>query len=543
MDAFFGVSTVVVALVGLLTAAGLIASGYVDSDYRHVWLLWLTSHAVGLFTITPAILSVRARWSENRLRAFQDPHGWMRLSAFAVLAYVLVGEMPHDNESWLIASLAALYAMLLWISARGEPVWAALALLVVSAVVVWHTGHGDGLFFSREDAGRMFLMVTAFWTLTLSALLEQQRVSQQAMRESETRMREALRVGRAFAFEWDPSTNVVKRSDDNLVLGPLQIESAEMFFERIHPDDRAEFMARLEQLRAETPSYEASYRYRRRDGRLIWLEERASASFDGEGRMTRLRGLTADVTEGKTAEEALREADRMKDRFIATLSHELRNPLAPIRSAVAVLRKTGTDDARVDWCHRVIERQAAHMAYLLDELLDVSRISLGKFKLMQERVELRDIVQRATETVSSLYDAGGHTLTTSLPEQPVWLHADPVRLTQALSNLLSNAAKYAQPGSTTELTAVVETAPGEGGEREVWLCVRDHGMGIHAEQLERVFDMFVQVDSTLDQSPGRPGYWPVAGAANREPARRPDRGAQRRGGKGERVRAQAADTR
>jgi len=502
VGAFFGVSTVVVVLVGALSAAGLKASGYVHEDYRHIWLLWLTAHAVGLFTVTPAIVTIRARWSEQRMRAFLDAPGWIRLSAFALLAYVLVGEVPHDNESWLIASLAAIYAMLLWISAKSAPVWAALALLVLGAVVVWHTGHGDGLFFGRADAARIFLLVAAFWTLTLSALLEQQQVSRQAVRESEIRMREALRVGRAFAFDWEPSSNVVVRSDDHQVMGSVQIESAETFFERVHPDDRAEFTARLKRLRPESPSYEAIYRYHRPDGRLIWLEERASASFDQQGRITRLRGLTADVTERKAAEEALREADRMKDRFIATLSHELRNPLAPIRNAVAMLRKTGTDDPRADWCHQVIERQAAHMAYLLDELLDVSRISLGKLKLMQERVELRDIVERAAETVTSLYAADGHTLSISLPEQPVWLHADPVRLTQALSNLLSNAAKYAQPGSTTELTAVVDSAPGEGGQREVRLSVRDNGVGIDPDQLERVFDMFVQVDSTLDRSQG-----------------------------------------
>lgn len=492
---FMLATAVVVAIVGFAMAAGLIATAHTSAGYWRVWQLWFNSHAIGIATVAPALIAARQGWGVRGEHSFKQPMEWARLVAFGILAYLMVGQMSSQSEVGLIAVLAAVYAMLLWISAVTAPQWAAFALLVLSASVAWHTGHGDGLFEDRAYSAQMFLAIAALWTLTLSVLLEQQRQSQRLASESEAMVRDALSVGRAFAFEWDPVSNVVTRSDERGVLGPVRREDATHFFDRIHADDRAIFVAMLGQLNPNSPSYETTYRYLHPDGRMIWLEERASASFDDEGRIAKLRGLTADVTERKTAEEGLREADRMKDRFIATLSHELRNPLAPIRTAVAVLRKQPTEDTRTQWCHQVIERQAAHMAHLLDELLDVSRVSLGKFNLLSEEVELADVLKRAAETVAPQYERGGYRLQIDAPPAPIRLRADPVRLTQAFSNLLSNAAKYADPGSTTRVVVMP-------AGKEVCIVVHDDGIGIDPAQLDRVFEMFWQIDSSLDRAQG-----------------------------------------
>src|SRR5262249_44601080 len=145
-------------------------------------------------------------------------------------------------------------------------------------------------------------------------------------------------------------------------------------------------------------------------------------------------------------EEALKEADRRKDQFLATLAHELRNPLAPIRNALQILKMKGLPDPDLRWSRQVIDRQVQHMARLLDDLLDVSRISYNKLELRKERVELAAVIQMAVETSRPFIDAGGHELTVRLPPEPMYLDADPVRLAQLFSNLLNNAAKYTEAG-------------------------------------------------------------------------------------------------
>jgi signal transduction histidine kinase/ActR/RegA family two-component response regulator len=183
----------------------------------------------------------------------------------------------------------------------------------------------------------------------------------------------------------------------------------------------------------------------------------------------------------------LREADRRKDVFLASLAHELRNPLAPIRTGVAILRMTGAD-ARAPTVLAMMERQLQHMARLLDDLLDVSRISRGKITLHQERIDLRDVVGAAVEANRPLMEEMGHQLSVSVPSEPAFLNADPVRLAQILSNLLNNAAKYTPPGGQ-----IVLKAEHRGDEVEV--AVADNGNGIPGESLESIFEMFTQVGS------------------------------------------------
>ncbi|MFO0849025.1 MAG: response regulator [Gemmataceae bacterium] len=188
-------------------------------------------------------------------------------------------------------------------------------------------------------------------------------------------------------------------------------------------------------------------------------------------------------------------ADRQKNEFLSMLAHELRNPLAPIRNAVEVLRLRGVDQPDVRKAREMIDRQVTHMVRLVDDLLDVSRITRGKIQLRLDQVDLADVVGQAVEASRPLIDRAGHRLEVSLPDDPLVVTADPARLAQVLSNLLTNAAKYTDPGGSIRVTV------GREGE-EAAVRVRDTGVGIPPDMLSAVFDLFTQVDRTLDRSHG-----------------------------------------
>jgi PAS domain S-box-containing protein len=192
---------------------------------------------------------------------------------------------------------------------------------------------------------------------------------------------------------------------------------------------------------------------------------------------------------------ALREADRRKDEFLAVLAHELRNPLAPVRNAVEILRATQSPSPQLQWTHDVIDRQVRQMTRLVDDLLDVSRITTGKIELRSEKIELSAAVRIALEASRPLIERGQHILTVRLPPEPIFLNADLARLAQVVSNLLNNAAKYTRPGGHIWLTA-------ERGDGHMKLRVRDNGMGIPPPMLRRIFDMFTQVGGPSDHQQG-----------------------------------------
>jgi signal transduction histidine kinase/ActR/RegA family two-component response regulator len=214
------------------------------------------------------------------------------------------------------------------------------------------------------------------------------------------------------------------------------------------------------------------------------------------GMIVRARERIARQIEELTCQQAeLRLVDQRKDQFLAVLAHELRNPLAPIASALDILKQPGIDAATAVKARDVADRQLKHMTRLVDDLLDVSRIMRGKIELRKEKVELAAIVARAVETARPLVEGSRHQLEVSLPDEPLWLEADLVRLAQAVGNLLCNAAKYTEPGGTISLTAMCDAG-------EVALRVRDNGIGIAPEVMPRLFQMFMQVAPGATRSQG-----------------------------------------
>lgn len=233
----------------------------------------------------------------------------------------------------------------------------------------------------------------------------------------------------------------------------------------------------------------------RKDGSLYVEEMVITPVREENGELGHFIAVKQDITTRKQAEEALQEANRRKDEFLATLSHELRNPLAAIASAVQILRLKGEEDPMLRHAQEVAERQTQHMKRLLDDLLDISRITRGKVRLQKELVDLATIVSHAVKTSSPLMQAQGHELSIHSPLAPLRLEADPVRLEQVLTNLLNNAAKYTPKGGHIRLFVDHE------GDQAI-LRVRDNGIGISPEILPNIFDLFVQADHSLARSQG-----------------------------------------
>ena len=222
------------------------------------------------------------------------------------------------------------------------------------------------------------------------------------------------------------------------------------------------------------------------------LAERAAMAFEN----ARLyRSLEAEIVERRQAEAKLQESNRRKDEFLAMLSHELRNPLAPIRNSVEVIRRIAPADPKLGWANDVMDRQVLQLTRLVDELLDVARISQGKIGLQLEPVDLLGVIAHSVETVRPFIDARRHQLSLQLPDQAVWMRGDFARLSQIVANLLNNAAKYTEEGGQLQLSLSVDRG-------DAVIAVRDNGIGIDAELLPHVFELFEQGKRTLDRSQG-----------------------------------------
>ena len=264
-------------------------------------------------------------------------------------------------------------------------------------------------------------------------------------------------------------------------------------------DEEQEILARL--TRGERIEHFETVR-RAKDGRQLDISLTVSPIRDAEGRIIGASKVARDVTARKRAaealqasEQALREADRRKDEFLALLAHELRNPLAPLRNGLQVMRLASGDADVVAKTRDMMDRQLSHMVRLIDDLLDVSRISSNKMELRRTRVLLADVVSSAVETARPALEAAGHELTVSLPPEPVHLEADLTRLAQVFGNLLNNSAKYTERGGKIRLAAVRD-----GGQ--VVVTVQDTGIGIPAFALPNIFHLFSQVDRSIERSTG-----------------------------------------
>jgi len=263
----------------------------------------------------------------------------------------------------------------------------------------------------------------------------------------------------------------------------------------IHPDDFAAAEEIYLSAFNARKNYSMEYRLRRHDGIYRWVLENGAPSYAPDGTFIGYIGSCVDFTEQKNHEAALKDADLRKDEFLAMLAHELRNPLAPIRTALEVLERYSPSIPLLANSRAIIIRQVEHLSHLVDDLLDVSRITSGRISLKLDRVELSSVINQALEACRPFIHAKHQELTVTIPAAPVYLTADPIRLVQIITNLLSNASKFSNNGGKIQLTVEVH-------KDTVRLKVKDDGIGIPAGILPRVFDLFTQAPGSLDRSQG-----------------------------------------
>lgn len=338
------------------------------------------------------------------------------------------------------------------------------------------------------------------------AALAAREQAQQALQETTDVLGLAMRGGKMGVWSRNLSTNHLwfSRELEELVGVPTGGLSrhAGGFLSFIHEQDRLSVTEAIDQALASASDYVVEFRFRHASGQWRWMEGRGQAVYDPLGQPKMVYGLAIDITERKDAVDQVRrindqlsEADRRKDEFLATLAHELRNPLAPMRNVLQLLKLKNIDDPQILWSRDVMARQVHHLTHLVDDLLEVSRITQGKLELRLETVDLTAAIEDALEATQPLVEASSHQLSVQWPAQPISLNADPMRLTQMIQNLVNNAAKYTPSGGHIWITADRQ------GDQAV-ISVRDSGIGIAKEHLAGVFDMFSQLTPALDRSQG-----------------------------------------
>ena len=327
----------------------------------------------------------------------------------------------------------------------------------------------------------------------------QRKMAERELVESREMLALALEASRMGSWSWNLVTNELIWSERCRALfgvGPEEPVSMDIFYERIHPGDRDGVRARLDETMWQGKDYAAEHRVLHPGGGSHWLYAAGRATYDqATGKPVRMSGVVFDITARKRIEEDLREANRRKTEFLAMLSHELRNPLAAIRYALQEMREHGNSPDSAVWTRDVIDRQSKHLSKLVDELLDVTRISRGRVQLHPEVLDLAGVLDNAVAAVRSLVAERRHQMVTEYEHGSLPVDADPTRMEQVMVNLLANAAKYTEPGGTIWLHARREKA-------EVIVTVRDTGVGISKEELPRIFEVFTQGHRSIARSEG-----------------------------------------
>ncbi len=334
--------------------------------------------------------------------------------------------------------------------------------------------------------------------------LERTRAARELQTAAE-RLALAVTAASLGDWSWDAANDTVRvsgRAADIFGIPRGSVLSRVRMDDMVHQEDRHRTESEIERAIAAGGQYDVEYRLIRPSGQQIWLSSRGKAQYRADGSASGLYGVVQDITERKRLENDLRqradelsEADRKKDEFIALLAHELRNPLAPIRTGLHVLKLGVADPIALERARAMMDRQLSHMVRLIDDLLDVSRISSSRLHLQKKPIALSDVVSHALEGVAPAIQAARHHLEVSLPTEPVILDADLTRLAQVLGNLLTNSAKYTAKGGHIWLKAELSGS-------QLVVSVRDDGMGIPVEALPGVFEMFSQVDRSVERVTG-----------------------------------------
>jgi PAS domain S-box-containing protein len=502
-------SPIVAATVGV---ASLVLGGVAPwSSAGLLWRVWWMGDAMGILITAPPLL-VWSHWSRRRLWPGRIVEAFAVAVALGAISFMVFGgwRSPVDEEplSYLV------FPFIIWTAFRFRQLGSTLAVFLVSVIAIWGTLHGFGPFANGAENESLFLLqtflgVVALTGLTLAGATAERDAALNQVREGHGVL-QAITEGTTDAI-------FVKDLDGRyLMINPAGAQLLGKTVEEVvGKDDRDLF----------SDGSAAEIRARDRaimiQGNTATFEEVGTAAGvsrtylstkgpyrNEEGSIIGLIGISRDITERMRADEERREllerekelraaadeANRQKDEFLSLLGHELRNPLAPIRNGLEILQ-LDRSERTVKTVLELMGRQVHHLTRLVDDLLDVSRITSGRIELRPEPGDLRAILERAVQASRPLLDARDHVILLSLSEEPLPILADATRLDQVFVNLLNNAAKYTDPGGRIELEA-------EGKGCEAVIRLRDNGRGIAPDILPRIFDLFTQADRSLARSEG-----------------------------------------
>ncbi len=503
-------STMVSATIG---ATNLCLAREPWTNFWSLWRVWYIGDGMGDLVVAPLLL-LWSRVPRLALDRRRPPETAALLgSAALVTLLVFAGRLGIGLRDYPLHY--AVFPLVIWAALRFGQIGTTAVTFIVSGVAIWSTANGLGPFAHgtvHESLVmlQLFMAVVAGSGLLLGAAIAERDTAEArraadygALQVSEERLRLALEAGRLGVWDWNVGTGQVQWSENLEPMHGLSRGSfpgtLEGFQALVHPDDRARVNEAIRRALEEGNGYDIEFRNLWPDGSVHTIGAKGRVLRDAQGRPVRMLGTAMDVTDRRRLEDDLRghaeqlaDADRRKDEFLAMLAHELRNPLAPLGTSLELL---GSPVSGRERFLDMAKRQVRHLVRLVDDLLDVSRITRGKITLRKEPVLLADVVARAVELARPLVDARGHALTVSLPPEPVRVEADAVRLTQVFANLLGNAAKYTPPRGSIWLTA-------ECVGEEVAVRVRDTGVGLPPELLPHIFDLFVQGDASLDRTRG-----------------------------------------
>jgi two-component system CheB/CheR fusion protein len=503
-------STTVAATVGVIS----LCAGGVQPwpAFVDLWVTWWIGDAMGVLIVAPLILV----W------VTEPPHEWGRarilegaiLLAALIAVSALIFRTPEAHHAGTLMPYQ-IFPFVIWGALRFRLIGATTVTFVAAALAIWSTVGGHGPFALRTAHESLIMLQLFEGVLATTGLLLASAISERAsalaraaaeydrLRTSEERLRLALMTGRMGVWDWDIASGTVTWSPG--MEGIAGIEpgtfggTMDAFMSLLHPDDRGRVRLAITRALEDTGDYDEELRVVGADRAVRWTVAKGTVIRDPQGKPMRMLGVAIEVTERRRLEDALRErageladADRRKDEFLAMLAHELRNPLAPLSNALHLLRMPGADRERF---LEMAERQVRLLARLVDDLLDVSRITQGKITLRKESVLLGEVISQAVDTVRPEIESRSQSLTLSLPPQPLCVEADPARLSQVFANLLSNASKYTPAGGAIWLTA-------EPIGNEIAIRVRDSGVGLSPDLLPHVFDLFVQADVSLERARG-----------------------------------------
>jgi len=322
-----------------------------------------------------------------------------------------------------------------------------------------------------------------------------------ALDDARERLQAALDASKTGTWRWNIRANTLDW-DDNLNrlfgLAPGRtVPTLDDFLALVHPEDRQMVVDACERSMKDGIAIELEYRVAWPDGSLHWIDDRGCTVFADDGGPLYMTGACVDITERKRIEQTLRDAELRKDEFLAMLAHELRNPLAPIRNGIEILRQLAPPDGPAADAHAIIDRQIAHLVRLVDDLLDVSRIAQGRIELRRERCSLSQLVRQTVDDYRSLFRDQGVAVSVSVPPDDLWVEGDPTRLVQIISNILHNASKFTPKGGwvTVSLRRDEES-------REVVVVIADTGIGMDRELLARLFIPFAKGPRDVESTHG-----------------------------------------